>query len=46
MEHCEVDMQVIESAVEEKDGAFFDILTFRCPVCGEEVTEEYPRAAK
>lgn len=46
MEHCEVDMQVIDSTVEEKDGVVFDILTFRCPVCGEIVTKDYPRAAK
>lgn len=46
MEHCEVDMQVIDSRVEEKDSAIFDILTFRCPICGAEVTKEYPVAAK
>lgn len=46
MECCNVEMQVIDSRVEEKDSAIFDILTFRCPMCGEVVEKEYPREAK
>lgn len=46
MEHCHVEMQVIDSRVEEKGSAIFDILTFRCPICGAEAEKEYPREAK
>lgn len=46
MEHCKVDMQVVNSRVEEINGAVFDILTFRCPICGETVEKQYQRQAE
>ena len=46
MECCNVEMQVIDSRVEERGSAIFDILTFRCPVCGNEVEKEYQREAQ
>ena len=46
MECCNVMMQVIDSRVEEKDSAIFDILTFRCPICGLEAEQEYEREAQ
>lgn len=46
MEHCNIEMRVINSRVETIDGAVFDILTFSCPICGEEVEKQYPREAK
>ena len=46
MEHCKVEMQVIDSTIEYRDGAVFDILTFRCPICGEEMKKEYERKAQ
>lgn len=46
MEHCKVEMRVIDSTIEYRDGAVFDILTLKCPICGEEVKKEFEREAK
>ena len=46
MKHCDVEMQVIDSKVDETAKPVVDILTFRCPICGAEVKKEYPRVAK
>ena len=46
LRHCDVDMQVIDSTLCEKDGVVLDVLTFRCPVCGAQVKQEYPRKAE
>lgn len=46
MKHCDVEMQVIDSKVDETAEPVVDILTFRCPICGKEVKKEYQREAK